>query len=467
MVVRWLRRQAGRLAHPVVWRRRGAERETTLALRGWLPLLTTVGVLVWYLAAPTRPAAMSLAALGGMLAVALVWAGLLARHVTARRELRYAAMQVGDELEETVTLENAAPLPLLWVELVDHSAIPGYSLASVRSVDSLSRLTWRANAVCTRRGRFRLGPWALRAGDPFGLFLVEHTYFQQQELVVYPALAALPQRLLPHTPTQGEQRLLRQPLPAETLNALTVRVYAPGDPLRRVHWPASARHNALYTKVFEPEATARVWLIADLDPAAHLIFENESTEELLVLLAASLAAQLLQRRLAVGLIRPAGPELEIVPARPGPAHLWLHLRALAAAHPEPGTPALAAVLRQARPLISARDLIITLTPSLNPEWPRALLETARRGARAEALLLDPASFGGPASAAGLVTALAGLGLATRLVQRGEIQPITAAYGAVRHWEFLTTGTGRAIATQTPRATASLESQLASLQRRPR
>lgn len=460
---------AGRawLAQPVLWRRVEAEREITLELRGWLPGLALGAALVWYAATPTAEASMAAAALAGLLLLSFVWARALARHVTAHRSLRYAAMQVGEEVEEDLTLDNAAPLPALWAEVADPAGLPGYSLASVRGVEAGGRLHWRAHALCTRRGAFPLGHWELRLGDPFGCFLVRQRYHSAQTLVVYPPLAALPRSLLPHTPTFGEHQLLRQPLPAETINAAATRPHVPGEPLRGVHWRTTARRGALYTKVFEPEATSRVWLIADFDPAAQAGAGADTTVELLVMLSASLAAQLLQRRLAVGLLAARGPEILITPPRPGVAYLWDHLKALAPLQAEAGTLPLPELLVQASALVSPRDLMILVTPSLDPAWARAWLQMAQRGARAEVLLIDPASFGGPAAAQPFVPVLVELGLAARVVRRGQIQPVAAAYGVLRRWEFITLGTGRAVALQTPRNAPSLESQLAALQARPR
>lgn len=462
MTRRLLSRLAG-LAQPVLWRLRRPQGEITLALRNWTAVAALAGALLWYLSGPTAEAAMALAALASLLAAGLAWAYILARGVTGQRALRYAAMQVGEELEEVIRLQNASPLPVVWAEVKDDSDLPGYTVSSVRSIDAGGALQWRAHALCTRRGHFTLGRWTLRLSDPFGLFLVEQHYREPQTLVVYPPLAALPRTLLPHTPTLGEQQLLRQPLPAETVNAITIRPHVPGDPLRRIHWRTTARRAALFTKIFEPEATHRVWLIADFDPVVQGGPADDSTEELLVLLAASLAARLQQQRLAAGLLAAQGAETVIVPPRPGLAHVWEHLRTLAPLHPAPDTPSLPELLARAQALVSARDLVIVLTASLHPAWPPALMRTAQRGVRAETILIDPASFGMAGSAQAFLPVLAGLGVPARVVRKGEVKPLSAVYGTLRRWEFMTLGTGRAVAVQTPRAAPSLEAQLASLQ----
>ncbi len=457
----------GETRAPVLARFQRPACRVTLEIQNRLAAWLWLVVLLWYLAAPQTVSAMTLAALSGLWLWALLQAGTLAWQVTARRTLRYTALQVGDELEEELALENAAPLPAPWVEVVDGSNVPGYELAGVRGLDAASAVRWRAHTLCQRRGRFTLGPWELRLSDIFGLLLVRQTYMQSQEIIVYPALAALPHYLLPHTPMLGERHLLRQPLFASTLNATTTRPHVPGDPLRHLHWRTTARRNAPYTKVFEPESTRTIWLLPDLDPAAQLGEGNDSTEETLVTLAASLAAQLLRQSLAVGLIAANGPEIVVVPPRLGPLHLWEHLRALAPLRPAHDSLTLAQVLPRARTLLSSRDLLIVLTPALNADWPRAFVATTHRRARAEAILLDPASFGGMASAEAFLPLLAGLGLLAHVVRRGDVQPLSAVYGELRRWEFMTLGTGRVIARQTPRNAPSLEAQLAALATRAR
>jgi uncharacterized protein (DUF58 family) len=436
----------------------------TIELRQRLPVLVWLAALVAWAAWPTPVAAVGMAALSGWLLAAWLWARSLARGLTAQRDLHYTAVQVGDELEEHFTVDNASWLPVLWAEVVDQSDLPGYAASSVRAVGGLASLRWRVHGLCRRRGLFVLGPWELRTGDPFGLFLVRQVYTQRRELLVYPPLASLPQRLRPHTRYVGEQRRLRQLLPAESLNALKTRPYSPGDPLRHVHWPTTARHGQLYVRVFEPEATSTVWLVPDLDASVHLALtgtceaghdlvhaapHDQSTEELMVLLAASLADALLRCHLAVGLLAHTGPGrvAAVRPAR-GRAQLWPLLRALAPLRAAGDLP-LAEVLTHLEPLFSSRDRLIVITPSFEGEWPRGLRRTAGRGGL-ECMLIDRASFGGQGRAEACLWSLAEQGVAGQVVRRGELEPAGPAYSALRRWEFMTLATGRAVPRQTPR-----------------
>jgi hypothetical protein len=97
--------------------------------------------------------------------------------------------------------------------------------------------------------------------------------------------------------------------------------------------------------------------------------------------------------------------------------------------------------------------VVVLTPALDATWPGALRRLARRGG-VECLLLDPASFGAPGVAPGaaqaVVAALAEQGVPARVLRLDDVRPATGTWGALRRWDFVTLGTGRAVARQTPR-----------------
>ncbi len=432
----------------------------TLEFRQWPLLAAFLAALLWYLLAPGRVSAASTAGLGGMLLFSYLWARIMALNLSGKRRLHFSALQVGDELEEFVSLRNKSALPVLWAEFIDRSDIPGYTVTSVRAADAGSSSEWRAHTTCTRRGIFTLGPWELHAGDPLGLFRVRQVYHQAEEILVYPPLAPLPQSLLPHRSSVGDHRPLHQLLAAETISVITTRPYVPGDPLRRIHWRTTARRNNPFVKTFEPEASSTVWLLADLDQTVQLGEGNQSTTEKLIVLLASLSAQLLQDHLSVGLftcaaLTPGGRAApQMVMPQPGQPHQWEILRALAPLQPAAAQP-FEDTLARAAPLVSAQDLLVAVTPSLDGKWPPRLGELIQaRGARgAEALLLDPRSFGGPGSAEAFLPFLADLGVAGHVVRSEDIQPISASYGELSRWEFITTGTGHVVARKKPRAVA--------------
>ena len=462
-----------RIDRPAVPGAEGPGGTATITLHQPLLLVVLGLLLFWYIARPSDYSAMSVTALGGTLCAGYWWARRLALGLSARRRLNYAAVQVGDEIEELVNLSNHSALPALWAEFVDHSNIPDYTLTSVRAADGHESFEWRARAICTRRGNYRFGPWELLTGDPFGIFQVCISYDQREEILVYPPLAALPEQIIPRGRIQGDDRPLHQPLPTESLNAFSSRPYLPGDPLRHIHWRTTARRDAPFVKVFDPEASSTLWLIPDLDAAVQRGDGPDSTMETIILLLASLADRLLDERLAVGLIAFSDVPQVVLPAR-GRPQLWMLLRLLAGLEAAPR--ALSETLSQARSIISGRERVLVVTPSLHPEWVSELqrLGGANRRSGAEVILLDPDSFTAakpPLSSpgahpekrlkgSGLSTAeaylgmLASLGVPARILRRGELQPQPGSYGDLSRWDFLTLGTGRAYARHAPRKFAA-------------
>jgi hypothetical protein len=110
----------------------GGDVEIRISLRQRLAPLLLALALAWYLFSPTGPALVLLITLGLFLLSAYLWARAMAQNVSGQRTLRYAAVQVGDELEEQVTLSNASQLPVLWAEFSDHSDLPGYTVTRRR-----------------------------------------------------------------------------------------------------------------------------------------------------------------------------------------------------------------------------------------------------------------------------------------------------------------------------------------------
>ncbi|MFN8597270.1 MAG: DUF58 domain-containing protein [Anaerolineae bacterium] len=432
-----------------LWRINLPDGEARLELRQRLWLIAPLVLIALYIVWP-QPWVLT----GAVTVISLVlfnyaWARTLARTVTASRTLRYTAVQVGDELEEVVQLSSRSALPAIFAEIDDLSNAPGYSISSVQAVPRSGTVQWRVTTMCTQRGVFTLGPWELITGDPFGLFRVHRRYTNSSEILVYPPLAALSPDLLPQQRQVGDLRRLRHAVHAETIDVATTRPYASGDPLRRVHWRTSARHNDLFVKMFEPEASSSVWLILDTDAAVQAGVGAESTLEKMIILTASLAAQLLADRLAVGVLL-TDTAASVLP-QAGEPHVWSILRALALVQPQSDRP-FERTLLEARQVITARDAVVALTPSLNPTWVRALsvLNGGRFNAGTEVVLIDPASFGGATGASDMAALLRQQGLVAHVVRNEDIQPITGTYGTLRRWEFQTLGTGRIVVRQTPR-----------------
>jgi uncharacterized protein (DUF58 family) len=407
----------------------------------WL-LIVSIGMLIWYSFSFTPATAAIAAVINGLLLISYSWARHIARHTSAHRKLKYSAFQVHDELEEEITLKNTGILPIIWAQFRDNSTLPNHDITSVRASTANSSITWIAKTTCKQRGVFNLGPLTILMSDPVGIFTIEQICSQIEEVVIYPQLAKLPANILPQTRSVGDQRKLHQPLPAETINAFTTRPYVPGDPLRRLHWPRTARENELFVKIFEPESSGNVWLIPDYDAAVQCGQGSESTSEFLATLLASLSNRLLREHMSVGMFSWTDHQSIVLPRR-GKPHHWNLLKAIAPLQPTDNRP-MAQVIHTALTLTSARDLIIIVTPSLNTDW--ANLQTQNN---LMTILLDPEPFSGKSGADKAAQHLQARNIPTRILHRDEIQPLRAAYGPLSRWEFLVLSTGRVIVLQKP------------------
>jgi uncharacterized protein (DUF58 family) len=432
------------------WRQTRPDGEVFLFCKQpWLIIIDFL-LLVTYFFLPVKVVVICLVSLTVVLIIGWWWGKSMATRLHAARSLQYGALQVGDEMEENITVVNRSWLPVLWLRIEDKSDFPEYSIRSVRALDPNSQVTWRNHRICQQRGIFSLGPWEIVTGDPFGFFETRRIYSDAKPMVVYPPLAVLPAELLPRGTQKGDIQPLNQPVIAESVLSSQTRAYQPGDPLRRIHWPTSARREHLYVKTLDPEAASRIWLIPDMDPLVHYGSGNDSSEETLILLLVALASQLLGENRAVGLYSAVDP-VQIIPPQRGPAQLWTLLAAITPLHTTQMMP-FANVLSQAANLISSRDLVIAVTPSLDPEWMRSLSVISRGFGHREtwAFLLDPLSFGGLQAAAPLLDIAIPLGISARIVHRGDVEAQPGSYGALRRWEFITLGTGKVVVKNRPR-----------------
>jgi len=210
----------------------------------WLFLLLAVAVLL-----PSRIWNTLLVGLGGMFVVAYFWVRHLSKGLVGSRQLRFGWMAVGDRLSEQFVIHNYSLLPAFWVEVVDEGNVPGYQAAVVRSIGPQSFDRWRQSAICQQRGQFNLGPWSLLSSDPFGIFQVTIPYPTTNTIVIHPPIHSHIPIPLPDGQSSGQARAREQRWQA-TINAASVLEYQPSDPLRWVHWPTTARRDALFVRQF-------------------------------------------------------------------------------------------------------------------------------------------------------------------------------------------------------------------------
>lgn len=295
---------------------------------------------------------------------------------------------VGDELRLTYTLRNTARLPKLWLEVHNPSSLPGGIPGRAVSLPPRAERTWRVRTPLVRRGHYRVEPLVVRTGDPFGFFEASATVGQGVNVVVYPRIDPLPGWRLPATGLEGSRAFPERTLQATPL-ATTVRPWAPGDAMNRIHWKTTARHGEIQVKEFELEQTTDVWLFLDLDRAVQAGVGGDGTVELGVRVAASIAERALAENRAVGITVNAH-RLTVIPADRGPRQRSKIMQLLAAVDGDGERP-LAEVLVVGLPRLRRGMTAVVVTPSRERSWIRPLADLRGRGIGCVVVLVDGAA----------------------------------------------------------------------------
>jgi uncharacterized protein (DUF58 family) len=354
--------------------------------------LVALTVLLGFLAFATGWKPLFILAYALLLALILsaVWMALNLQGTSFARTTPVTRAQVGERLEEQLSLENHSWFPKLWVQVSDESTLPGHNAGYVSSLGAHKRITWRARTMCRQRGRYTLGPVTATVGDPLGLFRHTTPLAPGYPLLVLPRVVPLTSFALYPGAMPGRGRGSQRSLQTAT-NVVTVRNYVPGDPLTHIHWRSTARLGQFMVKEFDLDPTVDVAIVLDLDPGAQGGEGEESTTEYSVTIAASLASYLLrEKQVAVGLVVSGMPE-GILQLDRGDRQLDRILELLAVAQPSEWTP-LSETLAMEAVRLARNSALVLITPSTDPDWPEGIRHLQRRGVHTMVVALDGNSF---------------------------------------------------------------------------
>ncbi len=152
-------------------------------------------------------------------------------------------------------------------------------------------------------------------------------------LIVYPKVYPIDETPLPAQKPFGESRSVGR-LFEDPMRTIGVREWQMGDQMRRIHWAKTAKYQALHSRVYEPIEEEQILIFLNIATLEQFWSGTiPELQEKAIRVAASLAYELSEQRLPIGLIAngrlPRSDQpLKLLPGR-SPQQLMLTLEVLA------------------------------------------------------------------------------------------------------------------------------------------
>ncbi len=272
------------------------------------------------------------------------------RGLQCTRAFSRSAVFEGDEGEMVETVRNDRPMLIPWLRVESHISPhlrlgrqENLNVSGSRYYSSLfilmpwQQIRRRHRVKFLHRGEYDLGNASLTVGDVLGLFQSSREQQMHVPVIVFPRLIDERELPQPLSLLLGDAVSPRQLL-ADPFLVRGIREYRPGDPVRDIHWPASARMGETQVRVFDHTARMKLMVILNAqrkdDQWGDTLMEYEEGEiEYGISVAATLCVRALRSGLTAGFAAnmPLGEEKTSVVMLPdgGPAREETLLTALA------------------------------------------------------------------------------------------------------------------------------------------
>jgi hypothetical protein len=230
--------------------------------------------------------------------------------LSCTRRIEPQRVAAGEPASVVLRLENLSRVPTGVLLLEDR--LP-YSLGGrprfvVGRIESLGVREVRYPVRSDVRGRYIVGPLALRFADLFGLVELTRSFTSTDALIVTPPVVALPPVQLGGDWAGGGDSHSRS-ISTMGDDDVTTREYRHGDDLRRVHWRSTARYGELMVRREEQPWQNRGVLLLDTRSNAHRGEGPGSSFEWAVAAMASIGSHLSREGFGVRLVSDVGEEL--------------------------------------------------------------------------------------------------------------------------------------------------------------
>ncbi|GAA1833163.1 DUF58 domain-containing protein [Luedemannella flava] len=243
--------------------------------------------------------------------LAAAYVGQTRFRLSCTRWIEPVRVPVGSPSRIMLRLTNLSRLPTGTLMLEDR--LP-YALGS-RPRLVLERLSGQGASTVAYtvraevRGRFDVGPLAVRVTDPFGLCELTRAFSTVGRLTVVPQTVDLPNvRLAGEFAGSGDSRARSVAVHGE--DDVATREYRDGDDLRRVHWRSTARVGELMVRREEQPWDSRATIVLDSRKQGHRGDGPTASFEWAVSGAASIALHLRRNGYKVRLVTGGGLDID-------------------------------------------------------------------------------------------------------------------------------------------------------------
>ncbi len=349
----------------------------------WRGFLTAIALLAGLLGLASGTPALVGFAFGwailillGMFAARLRLDGLV-----AERHIGVNAFE-GDLLTVDLVLENHGSRDATYIVASD---MFGAGLADRQSVlepgplPALHRrvLSYRA-FVARQWGLYTVGPLSVGGWDPLGLVYAVREVPRLDPFEVFPRVHEIETLSTRAGRATISPREVSSAATGQSLLFRGVREFEPGDDVRRIHWPATARRGSPMVREFERDQQPLFTLFLDLDRRGRAGIGKGSTLEYLVRIGASLLWTAHRRGDVLSLVADGQTEVHVPPGQ-GEAHLAAAMHELVRARQLGSTSLLETVDRHREWLPPGTTAVLLLA---NPDIDLDHLDNTIQGLRA-------------------------------------------------------------------------------------
>ena len=364
-----------------------------LTRRGWFTGVLAGALLVLGRIFGTVEGYIAGATIAALLVGSVLWLVATRLDVAVTRVLHPPKVHAGSSTRVDLAVANKAGRPSPVLNLRDRvSGTRGASLL-VAPLEPGQETRAAYRFATERRGVVTVGPLEVELTDPFGLARLRLPAAGVSELVVYPPIESLPALPLSagNDPLAGSEHPNALGRGGEDFFAL--RAYVVGDDLRRVHWPATARHDELMVRQDELPWQGRTTVVIDDRAGVH----TPESFERMVSAAASILVTGTRRQDLVRVVTASGSDSGFGAGR---SHVEGLLEALACIEPEAATG-----LGDAGELLGRTGVsgaLVVLTGGATADELHRLVARAEASGPEALLAFSPSATGGPTVSGSIV-----------------------------------------------------------------